>query len=59
MISVAAYVNRHLVLTSIDSNSLRHTHTSHLQAPIKKPLGSAEKHNLREIIGLTCRYAMR
>lgn len=59
MISVAACVNRRLVLTSIDSTSLRHTHASHLQAPIKKPLGSAEKHNLQEIIGLTCRYAMR
>lgn len=59
MISVAACVNRHLVLTNIDSTSLRHTHASHLQAPIKKPLGSAEKHNLQEIIGLTCRYAMK
>lgn len=59
MISVAACINRHLVLASIDSTSLRHTHASHLQAPIKKPLGSAEKHNLREIIGLTCRYAIR
>lgn len=46
---------RHLVRTSIDAGSGRHTHTSILQALSKAP----QKHNLRKIIGLTCRYATR